>query len=86
MAIDTAEKRRSISGIPFIPLWPGVTPNASKDGEWRQQVGWGYSGITTSEPAPVPAIEIDLRCSYGKIVDLECNYLGEIEMWAWRTR
>jgi len=43
MAIDTAEKRRSISGLPF--LTPGVTPNAGKDQEWRQEAGWGYSGI-----------------------------------------
>lgn len=43
MAIDTAEKRKSISGIPC--LVPGVTPNASKDQEWRQQSAWSYSGI-----------------------------------------
>ena len=45
MAIDTAEKRKSISGI-SIPLIPGVTPNAAKDAEWRGQAGWNYSGIT----------------------------------------
>ena len=45
MAIDTAEKRRSVSGIPFLPLGPGVTPELAKDAEWRQQVGWSYSGI-----------------------------------------
>lgn len=44
--IDTAEKRRSVAGIPFLPLGPNVTPNVAKDAEWRQQVGWGYSGIT----------------------------------------
>lgn len=42
--IDTAEKRRSVAGIPFW-VGLGVTPNALKDAEWRQQVGWGYSGI-----------------------------------------
>lgn len=52
MAIDTAEKRRSASGVPFLPLGPGVTPNATKDHEWRQQVGWGYSGIVVAIPAP----------------------------------
>ena len=46
MAIDTAEKRKSAAGIPFLPLGVGVTPNASKDQEWRQQAAWGYSGIT----------------------------------------
>ena len=48
MTIDTAEKRRSISGIGGPPLIPGVTPNSSKDQEWRQQSGWSYSGIPSS--------------------------------------
>ncbi len=47
MAIDNAEKRRSVAGIPFF-IFLGVTPNTLKDREWRQQVGWGYSGITGS--------------------------------------
>lgn len=45
MAIDTAEKRRSAGGVAFLPLGPGVTPNSSKDNEWRYQSGWSYSGI-----------------------------------------
>lgn len=45
MAIDTAEKRRSAAGVPFVVLGPGVTPNAAKDQEWRQQSAWSYSGI-----------------------------------------
>lgn len=44
MAIDTAEKRKAISGIWFSSI-PGVAPNAGKDVEWRQQSGRGYSGI-----------------------------------------
>ncbi len=43
MAIDSAEKRKSISGI-----WggiPGVTPNSAQDEEWRKESGWSYSGI-----------------------------------------
>src|SRR5687767_15295032 len=51
MAIDTAEKRKSISGIPF--LIPGVTPNASKDQEWRQESGWSYSGILAGSGADI---------------------------------
>lgn len=47
MAIDDREKRTSISGI-MIPLIAGVTPTAGKDQEWRQQVGWSYSGITAT--------------------------------------
>lgn len=49
MAIDTAEKRKSISGIALII--PGVTPNSSKDQEWRQESGWSYSGILAASPA-----------------------------------
>lgn len=45
MAIDSAQKRRSAAGVPCHPLGPGVTPNALKDQGWRQQAGWGYSGI-----------------------------------------
>lgn len=57
MAIDTAERRRSVSGVPFSVLGPGVTPSAAKDGEWRQQVAWSYSGILAGDeviPEPVP--------------------------------
>lgn len=60
MAIDTAEKRRSISGIWTGITIPGVTPNATKDQEWRQESGWGYPGILAGvpiippEPEPIP--------------------------------
>lgn len=43
MAIDSAEKRKSISGMAI--LMPGITPNSLKDQEWRQESGWNYSGI-----------------------------------------
>ena len=56
MALDTAEKRKSISGIGLII--PGVTPNSSKDAEWRQQSAWSYSGIAI---AAVVVIEIKPR-------------------------
>ena len=49
MAIDSAEKRRSVSQILTGIFPPGVTPNVSKDAEWRQQSGWGYSGIVAAE-------------------------------------
>ena len=51
MAIDSAEKRRSAAGVGFWVVGPGVTPNSSKDAEWRAQAGWGYSGIAAGEPA-----------------------------------
>jgi hypothetical protein len=49
MAIDTAEKRRSISGIQL--LIPGVTPNAAKDVEWRYESGWNYMGLLAAPAA-----------------------------------
>ncbi len=45
MAIDNREKRQSAGSAGMVFMLPGVTPNTSKDGEWRQQAGWGYSGI-----------------------------------------
>jgi hypothetical protein len=59
MAIDTAEKRRSVAGVPFLPLGVNVTPNLSKDQEWRQQAAWSYSGIlatVTEVIVPTPGI------------------------------
>jgi len=50
MAIDTAEKRRAVAQVGFYWGGPGVTPNASKDVEWRQEAGWGYSGIAPASP------------------------------------
>jgi len=50
MAIDTAEKRRAVANIHHRTS-PGVTPNSGKDAEWRQQAGWGYSGIAAEVPA-----------------------------------
>ena len=49
MAIDTAAKRRSASGVGHRIGGRGVTPNAAKPVAWRQQAGWGYSGIETGE-------------------------------------
>lgn len=48
MAIDTAEKRKNVACIGFTLNGAGVTPNASMDREWRQQSGYGYSGIEPS--------------------------------------
>ncbi len=60
MAIDTAAKRRNVSGIAGVPLIPGVTPDASQDEAWRQESGWGYSGIPVEPPVvigdTVPAV------------------------------
>ena len=48
MAIDSAEKRKSISGINYFG--PGVTPNSGQDQEWRQESGYSYSGIAAASP------------------------------------
>lgn len=56
MAIDNAEKRKSASQTLTGLSGPGVTPNASPDAEWRQQAGWGYSGIAASG-APTGAVQ-----------------------------
>ena len=49
--IDTAEKRRAASGIPFLPLGPGVTPNATADVEWRREAGWSYPFVMAAVTA-----------------------------------
>ncbi len=48
MAIDNAEKRRSAATVGQVYMPAGVTPNATPDAEWRQQVGWTYSGNPVS--------------------------------------
>lgn len=65
MAIDTAEKRKSISGIPFLIV--GVTPNATKDSEWRTQVAWSYSGISISAPVVMVAHYIYIVAAESRI-------------------
>jgi hypothetical protein len=53
--IDTAANRRSAAGVPFLPVGPGVTPDAGKPAAWRQQAGWGYSGIPAAQATPTAA-------------------------------
>jgi hypothetical protein len=53
--------RRNKAGLPFLPLTPSVTPNVDKDAAWRQQVGWGYSGIA-------PAAFVTLSIVLGSLV------------------
>lgn len=65
MAIDSAAKRRNVSGIAAIPLGPGVTPNASPGVAWRQQVGWGYAGIAPAVADPLVITSIIVPVRYG---------------------
>lgn len=55
MAIDSREKRASIVGLNYIS-GPSPTPNAAKDQEWRQEVGYSYSGILAGGAAVVVGI------------------------------
>ncbi len=52
MAIDSAEKRKSIVGLFFL-FGASVTPNSSKDAEWRQEVGYSYPGIAAGAAAAI---------------------------------
>jgi hypothetical protein len=65
MAINTAERRRSAGSVASVPFIPGVTPNSSKDSEWRQQSGWSYSGIDADTPVvsvtPTENVNLDGR-------------------------
>ena len=55
MPLDSAMDRRAAGGVAFLPLGPGVTPDATPGVEWRQQAAWSYSGIATGEiDAPDP--------------------------------
>lgn len=43
MAIDTATKRRAAAGVPFLPIGPSVTPDATRGVVWRASAAWSYS-------------------------------------------
>ena len=53
--LDSAEKRKSASGIHLYAAGPGVTNNATQDQEWRQEAGYGYAGILADDPAAAAA-------------------------------
>ena len=49
MAIDTRAKRQSTMGVSlYVAMSP--VPNSAKDKPWRQQSGFGYSGIEVNRP------------------------------------
>lgn len=65
MAINTAERRRSVAHIARFYSGAGVTMNASKDSEWRQEVGRNYPGIAAGAPVASTASSIDHRVFSG---------------------
>jgi hypothetical protein len=76
VAIDTAEKRRSVAGIPFFPLGPGVTPNASKDQEWRLEAGWSYSGILSLGPLDSEFTNVRVEATSQQGTRIRWSYSG----------
>jgi hypothetical protein len=63
--IDTAAKRRSAGGVPFLPIGPGVTPDSGKDAFWRASSAWSYGGIPAGEPPEEPEPEVVARTRGG---------------------
>lgn len=55
------ERRKSKSGI-WIPLIPGVTPQADRDAKWRRIAAWGYERFA----APLPLV--DKRTIGGEVI------------------
>jgi hypothetical protein len=58
MAIDNAEKRKSISGLPFLIV--GVTPNISQPIQWRRESAWSYCFSTLLRIVKINDIDVDL--------------------------
>jgi hypothetical protein len=76
MAIDTAEKRRSLSFV--VVVSPGVTPNSSKDAEWRREVGYGYPFGDSEVP---PAFDVDHEGATIKMEDLGLHLIQTDLAW-----
>jgi hypothetical protein len=75
MAIDTRERRQSVRGMYVRVGLRAVTPNASKDVEWRQEVLGGYPGIAPEAPSvPTPAGSPGLRPAKGTRVTLGTTF------------
>lgn len=65
MAINTAERRRSVAHIARFYSGAGVTANALKDAEWRQEAGRSYSGILAGAQVASTASSVDHRVFSG---------------------
>lgn len=55
MAIDTAQKRVSVTGV-GRPWLRGIVPTASKNEPWRHTVGNSYAGFNLEDPGAGPAV------------------------------
>lgn len=75
MAIDTAAKRRAISGLLAGLTIVGVTMDATPDIAWRQNAGWGYSGIEAATVAATPidvCAHLAIACVYPDTESIAC--------------
>ncbi len=70
MSIDTAAKRRNISGLMAGISIVGVTPDSAKPLAWRQQAGWGYSGV----PVGAPVVVVTIKTNYFDAVPFTQRY------------
>tara|TARA_B100000029_G_scaffold146623_1_gene141947 strand:- start:252 stop:524 length:273 start_codon:yes stop_codon:yes gene_type:complete len=46
MAIDSEQRRRAVAGLPLLPV--SLLPDGTISQVDRQQVGWGYPGISAA--------------------------------------
>jgi hypothetical protein len=84
VAIDSAEKRKSIRGIGRQWGGPGVTPNASPDAEWRLETARHYSGIAAFTPDPqFSNVRVEAN-SFGSAT-LRWSYSGGSEIQIYRS-
>jgi hypothetical protein len=70
VAVDTPTKRRAVSGVPFLPLGPGVTPTADGGINWRAAVAWGYA-VTFIEVAVPPITDVVLDYPHVREITLK---------------
>ena len=64
--LDSAEKRKSSSGIHLYAVGPGVTNNAGQDQEWRQEAGYGYSSILAGAPTAAGHHRLGFGAGYSR--------------------
>jgi len=60
MAIDSEQKRKSVTTIATVWNGPSVVPDGTINGADRQHIGWSYSGIAAQTPG-LAAIPVFMR-------------------------
>lgn len=79
MAIDSAEKRRAISGIPFLVV--GVTPDVSKDSEWRREAAWNYpfAGAVVAYVVTKGSVTVTDQSLFSQVLSDELVYSSALQ-------